>query len=290
VSLATTSAASVASSSSSSRAVAVSPPSETPLMPEPAPAIGSPGDALSLLYLFEDRDQDLGVEEGTSKIASLQAQRNQEFQKETQAIAKEDEAAKHRSFWDNLGSLFSDIAKVAGVVASIAAAVCSFGAATPIAVVAVAGAILSSASLADGEFHILQKLGVDPSIAGDIDLGMSLAGAACSMGAGMAAAGQSVSDAASAVSRVGSAASGAATVVQGASDVEAGEAQSDEERADADQVVAQAQSDHDLRLMQIVIDELQSADEESKQMLTTIANAKSTLDQTATDVAISVRG
>ena len=89
---------------------------------------------------------------------------------------------------------------------------------------------------------------------------------------------------------MGSAASGAATVVQGASDVEAGEAQSDEEQADADQVVAQAQSAHDLRFMQIVIDELQSSDEESKQMLTTIANAKSTLDQTATDVAISVRG
>jgi hypothetical protein len=259
-------------------------------MPEPTPPNGSPGDALSLLYLFEDRDQDLGVEEGTSKIASTQTQRNQEFQKETQAIAKEDDAAKHHSFWDNLGSFFSDVAKVAGVVASIAAAVCSFGAATPIAVVAVAGVILSSASLADGEFHILQKLGVDPSVAGWIDTGMAVAGAACSMGAGMATAGQSASEVASSVSRAGSVAAGAATVVQGASDVEAGEAQSDEEQADADQVVAQAQSDHDLRFMQIVIDEIQSSDEESKQMLTTIANTKSTLDQTATDAAISVRG
>jgi hypothetical protein len=290
VNTAATSAASVASSSSASGAAAGTPPPETSLMPEPAPAIGSPSDALSLLYLFEDRDQDLGVQEGTSKVSSLQTQRNQEFQKEQQAIAKEDEAAKHHSFWDNLGSFFSDLAKVAGVVASIAAAVCSFGAATPIAVVAVAGAILSSASLADGEFHILQKLGVDPSIAGGIDLGMSLVGAACSMGAGAAAAGQSASEVASTVSRAGSLAAGAATVVQGASDVEAGEAQSDQEQAEADQVVAQAQSDHDLRFMQIVIDELQSSDEESKQMLTTIANTKSTLDQTATDAAISVRG
>jgi hypothetical protein len=289
VNTAATSAASVASSSATSAAVSTSAP-ETSLMPDPGPAIGSPDDALSLLYLFEDRDQDLGVEQGTSQVASLQTQRNQEFQKELQAIAQEDEAAKHHSFWDDLGSFFSDVAKVAGVVASIAAAVCSLGAATPIAVVAIAGAVLSSASLADGEFHILQKLGVDPKLAGGIDLGMSFAGAACSMGAGMAATGQGVSEAAGIVGRVGSVVSGAATVVQGASAIEAGEAQADAEQAEADQVVAEAQSDHDLRFMQIVIDELQSSDEESKQMLTTIANSKSTLDQTATDAAISVRG
>ena len=252
--------------------------------------MGSPSDALSLLYLFESRDQDLGAKEGTTKISSLQTQRNQEFQKELKAVADADEAAKHHGFWDDLGSAFGDIAKIAGVVASIAVAVCSFGAATPIAVLAVAGAVLSSASMADGEFHILRKLGVDARVAGWVDTGISLVGSVCSMGAGMVSAGQGASDAASAIGRVGSAAAGAATVVEGAADIEAGDAQSDQEQAEADQVVAQAQSDHDLRFMQIVIDELQSSDEESKQMLTTIANSKSTLDQTATDVAISMRG
>lgn len=265
-------------------------PSSTTLMPEPAADLGSPGDALSLLYLFEDRGQSLDAEQGTSKISSLQTQRNQEFQKELQAIAQADEAAKHRSFWDDLGSVFSAIAKVAGVVASIAAAVCSFGAATPLAVVAVAAVVLSTASLADGEFHILEKLGVDPSVAGWIDTGMAVVGSACSMGAGIAAAGSAGADAASDIGRVGSVVSGATSIVKGASDIESGEAQADEEDAEADQVAAQAQSAHDLRFMQIVIDELQSSDEESKAMLTTIANAKGTLDQTATGVAISVRG
>lgn len=286
---AATSTASIASSSNASVPVPSASP-EVPLMPEPGTALGAPSDALSMLYLFESRDQGLGVEEGTSKIASLQTQRNEAFQKELQAIAQADEAAKHHSFWDDLGSAFGDIAKIAGVVASIAVAVCSFGAATPIAVLAVAGAVLSSASMADGEFHILQKLGVDPGVVGWIDTGMAAAGAICSMGAGMASAGQGASSAVNMVSRVSSAAAGAATVVKGASDIEAGEAKGDEEQAEADEVVAQAQSDHDLRFMQIVIDELQSSDEESKQILTTIANTKTTLDQTATNAAISVRG
>ena len=286
---AATSAASVASSANTPGATEGTPPSAISLMPEPAP-IGSPGDAMSLLYLFEDRDQDLGTKEGSTQISSLQTQRNQEYKKELQSIAQEDEAAKHHSFWDDLGSVFGDIAKIAGVVASIAVAVCSLGAATPIAVLAVAGAVLSSASMADSEFHVLEKLGVDPSVVGWLDTGMAMAGAVCSMGAGMASAGQGVSSAVNTVGRFGSAAAGAASVVQGAADIEAGQAQGDEEQAEADQVVAQAQSNHDLRFMQIVIDELQSSDEESKQMLTTIANAKSTLDQTATDAAISVRG
>ncbi len=263
---------------------------EPPLLPDPTASALGGGDPLSLIYLFEAKDQTLGVEQGAHKIASLQTERNQALQKEQQAIANEDDAAKHHSFWDNLGSVLGDVAKVAGVVASIAAVVCTFGAATPVVVLAVAGAVLSSASLADGEFHLLQKLGVDSKTAGWIDLGMGVAGAACSMGATLASGARAASEATNIVSRAATVTSGAATIGQGSAVIEGGEAQADGEQAAADAVSAKAQSDRALRFTQVVLDEIQRSDGQSKQILSTLAATEGTLDQTATNAAIGIRG
>jgi hypothetical protein len=262
---------------------------EPPLLPEPTSVVGT-ADPLALLYLFEAKDQTLGVEQGTSKIAALQTERTQALQKEQQAISREDDAAKHHSFWDDLGSVLGDVAKVAGVVASIAAVVCTFGAATPIVVLAVAGAVLSSASLADGEFHILHKLGVDPSTAGWIDVGMGVAGAACSMGASLASGAQATKEAATVVSRAAAVTTGAATIGEGSAAIEAGEAKSDGEQAAADEALAKAHTDRSLRFTQRVIDEIQTSDDESKQILGTLAATKESLDETATNAAMAVRG
>src|ERR1700722_1528897 len=110
------------------------------LLPPP----GALSDPLSMIAYFQSNDQQLGLDEGTKRIQGLQKETQQAFQKEQQAIADLVQAEQHKSFWDSLGGVFSEIAKVAGVVASIAAAVATCGAGSPLAAVAVAGAVMST--------------------------------------------------------------------------------------------------------------------------------------------------
>ena len=67
---------------------------------------------------------------------------------------------------------------------------------------------------------------------------------------------------------------GVTAVGGGVATIESGQAQAAIDRADADQVVAEALSDHYLRSIQTVIDEVQDSDEKSKQILKTIVAAK----------------
>jgi hypothetical protein len=158
------------------------------LMPDPDMTALAGHDALSLMYFFEAKDQSLSVDGGTARIQGLQAERNRSFVQERQAIAKEDDAAKQGGFWGDMGHILGDVAKVAGIVAAVAVTVCTAGTAAPVAALAIAGILLSSASFVDGEFHVLQKLGVDPKAAGWVDTGMAVVGAVCSFGAGAASA------------------------------------------------------------------------------------------------------
>ncbi len=263
---------------------------ETPLLPDPLSTMTGGADPLAFLYLFEARDQTLGVQQGSQRVSALQTERDQALQKEQQAITNEDNAAKQHGFWNDLGNILGDVAKVAGVIASIAVAVVTLGGATPLAVLAVAAVVLSSVSMADGEFHILQKLGVDPSVAGWIDLGMAVAGSVLSAGTSLAAGAQAASSAANVVGVAASATAGAATMGQGAVTIEEGEAQSDGDRAVADEAAAQSGSQQALRRMQMIIDEVQSSDQESQKLLATIAATKEILNDTATSAAIAVRG
>jgi hypothetical protein len=242
------------------------------------------------MYLFESKDQQENVNGGTARIRGLQTERAQALQKELAAIQQEDEALKHKSFWDDLGSVCGEIAKVAGVVASIAAAVATCGAAAPLAAVAIAGAVLSTAAFADGELHVLRSLGVDDKTAGFVDMGMAVTGALCSAGAGLAAGPQAASSTVSYVSRTAAVVTGVTAVGSATSTIEAGQEQANVDRADADQVVASALSDHLLRSIQRVIDEVQDTDEKSKQIMKTIATTKGIANQTVTIAAGSIRG
>jgi hypothetical protein len=262
----------------------------TSLLPEPVLGELNHSDALSLLYVLEAQDQELGVHEGAAKVSGLQTERDQALQKEKQAIQNEDDAVQKKSFWDDLGGVLGDVAKIAGVVASLAAVVCTAGAATPIAALAISGVVLSAASLADGEFHLLQKLGVDQSTAGWIDVGMGVAGGVACFGAGIAAGVQASASATSVVGRIATATSGVATIGQGASVIEQGEAQSKSERADADVALEQSESQQALRVMQLVIDEVRESDEQSKQIMDTLVAAKGTINSCATNAASAIQG
>jgi hypothetical protein len=268
------------------------PPNGEPMSLLADPAVGALAgtDPLSMLYLFESKDQQLGVDEGTKRIASLQTERHQALAQEQQAIQKAIDAQKSRSFWDDLGSICSEVAKVAAVVASVAAAVATLGAATPIAALAIAGAVLSSASFVDGECHVLRALGVDDATAGWIDSGMAIGGAVLSFGTGIAAGGRAMSSTLAAVNRAGAVVAGVGEIGRGALTIEAGEALARGDQAAADQIAAQARSDHAQRLMQSVIDDTRSSDQDAQRSMGTIAGTKTIQDQTALSAATAVRG
>jgi hypothetical protein len=266
------------------------PASQQCLLPAPDASCPPGFDPLSLIYFFESKDQGLNLEVGSERIQGLQAERNQALTQERQAIENEDGAAKSHGFWSDLGNVLGDVAKVAGVVASIAAAVCTAGAAAPIAALAVAGVLLSSASFVDGEFHVLQKLGVDQKTAAWLGTGMTVAGALGSFGAGVAAGAQAASSAASIVARTASVTSGAASMAQGASTIETGLTQAAYDQSTADEAQAEAQSAHALRFMQAVIDEAETSDDASKEIMTTIVVTKGIQDTTAVDSATAVGG
>jgi hypothetical protein len=279
---------------------AAAPDSRVSLLPEPPVGALGASDPLSVMYLFESKDRNDELSTGTERVRGLETERAQALQKELAAIQQEDEAVKHKSFWDDLGSICGEVAKVAAVVASVAAAVCTCGAAAPLAAVAIAGAVLSTASFVDGEFHVLRALGVDDKTAGLVDMGMSIGGALCSGGAALAASAQAAASGAAATIQTSSVVgvvkttalvvTGVTAVAGGVATIESGQAQADIDRADADQVVAEALSDHYLRSIQTVIDEVQDSDEKSKQILKTIASTKAIQNDTAAIAAGSIRG
>jgi hypothetical protein len=256
--------------------------SASSLLPEPAPSALAGADPLAMLYLFESQDQQLGVDEGTKQISALQTDRHQALQREQAAIAQAIAAEHDHSFWDDLGSVFGEVAKVAAVVVSVAAAVVSCGAAAPLAAVAIAGAILSTASFVDGEFHVLRSLHVDANVAGWIDTGMAIGGAICSAAAATGAMGV--------VERGGAIVAGAGAVGDGAARIAAGQAQGRADQAAADQIAAQAVSDQSLRRTQIVLDDTQSSDTAARRALGVIADTDTIQNETTEAAAAAVQG
>jgi hypothetical protein len=260
------------------------------LLPDPAAGALAGADPLSMLYLFESTDERLGAEAGASQIQALQGERHQALQQEQQAIQQAIDAQKNHSFWDDLGSICSEVGKVAAVIASVAAAVATLGAATPIAALAIAGAVLSTASFADGELHVLRSLGVDEKTAGLVDMTMSLSGAALSCGSGLWAGGRVASSTLSILSRTSVAVAGIGQVGRAASGIAAGQAQAQGDQAAADQIAAQARSEHALRLTQLGIDRTASSDQESRRIEATIANTISIRNETTEAAAAALRG
>jgi hypothetical protein len=256
------------------------------LLPPP----GALSDPLSMVAYFQSNDQQLGLDEGTKRIQGLQKETQQAFQKEQQAIADLVQAEQHKSFWDSLGGVFSEIAKVAGVVASIAAAVATCGAGSPLAAVAVAGAVMSTAGFADGELHVLQALGVSADVAGMIDVGLSIGGAATSVGAGLASGAATASSTASIVGRVAAGTAGVGMVGQGAGAIGSGLAVRDADKADADDFAAEARQSGLRRLVTQVLQQVQDANQQSSQILDTVMSTKRIEQQTSLVAAAGQKG
>jgi hypothetical protein len=261
------------------------PSSDGPLLPDPSDAT-VPDDPMSWLYFVLSKDQTLTLDEGAKKVAAMKTERSDELQKLLDGIQQAIEASQDHSFWDSLGDVFGGIAKVAAVVASIAAAVATAGAASPLAAIAIGGAVLSSAAFVDGQFHVLQKLGVGTEAVGVLDTSLSIGGAIGSVGAGLVS---GASGLASVLSRGSTVVGGIADIARGGTMIEAGDAQARGDGALADQIRSRAHLDHLQRMILLLIDATKRSDQQSTSAKQVIFATKTTLNDTMLGVT-SMKG
>jgi hypothetical protein len=254
------------------------------LLPPPA-ELGA--DPMTMLFLFQSKSQDLQMNASSGEVKGLEAERNNDLNKEQQALANEAKAAKHKSFWDKLGSVCADVAKVAGVVASVAAAVATCGAGTPLAAVAIAGAVMSTAGFLDSETNVLQKLGVSAKLATIVDSALGVGGAICSVGVAGAV---GAVNAARVVTTTAAVVSGVGEVGSGVSAIGSGYAQRDEDRADATAVGAEADQNNLERMITRLVQEAKDSDDQTNQILDTIAGTKNIENQTSLAAATAMKG
>ncbi len=278
---------------SSSNPAAGAPPAVPPILPPPTGGEGSI-DALSILFLVESKDRDLNLQRGKGDVTSAQKSQHDALAELEKAISDANEAAKHHSFWDDFGGVFATVAKVAAVVASVAAAVATAGAATPLAALAIAGACLSTAGFIQGEFHVLEKLGVSPEAAGWIGTGMSLgAGALATSGtaaAGAAETGGSATDGVAQVARGGATVvAGAATVTSGIAHIESGRFKAKQDHALADASMDDATWRMLQRRVAVLLDELRDSDQSSGRVLDRMGKTMIAKAETAT-MAVQWKG
>ena len=271
----------VSTTSGPAEASATGAASSASLLPSPADV---PSDPLSMLYYCESKQQQLATNDGQKHVESLQSKQAQAFKDEQTAIQKEVDAAQHKSFWDQLGSTFGEVAKAAAAVASIAAAVATVGAATPLSVLAISGAVLSTAGFADGELHVLKQLGVSDKMAGIVDAVLGAAGGGASLGA--AAFAGTTTAAVTATTVVG----GVAVIGASASQIGTGLAQAADDRATADETAAQADQDTSLRMAQQTLSSMKDSAEAADAYLNTITQTKTTQNDTMLDAAKATGG
>jgi hypothetical protein len=194
-------------------------------------------------------------------------------------------------FWKDLESVGSEVAKWGAVVGSVALSVVSCGAGAAVAVLAIIGAVLCTAGTVESESHVLEKLGVNAEAAQWIGVGLSVAGAICSCGAGFASAGSAAESAASAVTRgarvaatVTDVAAGAGGVVKGAAHIEVTDFQAQAQEAEADVKEAEAETKQIDLLVQIVLGAMKDIYKSSESVVSDLASAET--ENLDTNVAV----
>ncbi len=251
------------------------------LLPSPADI---PSDPLLMLSYCESRNGQFATSDGQKAIEGQDKTREKALKDLHAAIQAEVYAAQNKSFWDQLGNVFGEVAKAAAVVASIAAAVATCGAGSPLAALAVSGAVLSTAGFADGELHVLKQLGVSDQTAGIIDIALSAGGA----GASITAAG--LANVSSVVERTASVVGGVGAVGAAAGGLGSGLAQASGDRAVADELSAEAQQQAMDRLTTRTLEVMKDASDQTTAAMQTIAKTENIKTDTGMAVATALQG
>jgi hypothetical protein len=84
--------------------------------------------------------------------------RREAWDRQLEAMRQQEEAEKDSSFWGDVAGTLGTVAKVAGCVAAVALAVSTAGAGTPVACLAISGALASCTSVAQSECGVLDHV------------------------------------------------------------------------------------------------------------------------------------
>ena len=240
------------------------PSGQASLLPEPQPL--SDDDAMAGFLALESRSRSVSLSRAVRNIGALRQERRVEWEKQKAALCEAAKAHEDSGFWGGIGEICGTIGKVAAVVTSVAAAVTTGGAGLPFAL-AVAGACLSTAALAQGEFQILQELGVDGKTAGYIELGLVAGGVICTgaavwMTAPSATQSERVADT---MKKVSTATAGAATITAGVAIGKKYAADAKTEDCYADAAAAHLEETRLDRMLARILDELEESERSYRQ-------------------------
>jgi hypothetical protein len=214
-------------------------------------------DAMVVLLMTEEQDRNQTLADGRADLQALKARIQEALVRMREALKKAAEAKQKSGFWGKLGGSLGGVGRWAAVGVAVVVAVGTLGAAAPVAALAIAGAVLSTAAACQGQWHVLESAGLDGAQAGMLGLGMSLAGAACTLGAG----GFNCSGLAELATDAGEVAAGTAAIGEGVADVEQAYAERDAGYADADAQQARADQAQAQRLIQWVLEHLEDTED-----------------------------
>lgn len=151
----------------------------TSLLPSPA-SDAMPADAMSMVYQLMQKQREANLDMGKTQVESRKADKEIQMAAQRQALADEAEAKESAAKWGILGK----VASVIAIAVSAVASVFSCGAASGLLV---AATVLSTMAFVEGETNALGKMTGNAENSKWFTLGLGVASAICSGGAGIAA-------------------------------------------------------------------------------------------------------
>ncbi|CAN5677841.1 hypothetical protein BH09MYX1_BH09MYX1_61150 [soil metagenome] len=148
------------------------------LLPAPS-ADAMPGDAMSMLYQLMQKNRETSMDAGKQQVESRKQDKEIQIAAQAAALAQAEDDKASAEKWGILGK----VASVIAIAVSTVASVCSCGAASGLLI---AATVLSVMAFAEGELHALGKLTGNEENSKWFTLGLGVASAVCSGGAGIA--------------------------------------------------------------------------------------------------------
>jgi hypothetical protein len=227
------------------------------------PSGDAESDALLILLMVQGQDRDEALASGRADVQQLKTRIQQALAQMKAALKKAAEAKKKSGFWGKLGGSLGGVGRWAAVGVAVVVAVGTLGAATPVAALAIAGAVMSMAAACQGQWHVLEKTGLDPTQAGMLGVGLSVAGAACTLGAS----GFGCGGVADLATDAGEVAAGSAAVGEGVTNLEQAFADRDAGYAQADAQQARADQAHAQQLIQWVLENMEDTEDQHERQI-----------------------
>ncbi len=149
------------------------------LLPPPS-SDAMPADGMSMIYQLMQKQRETNLDMGKQQVESRKADKEIQMAAQAKALADEADAKESAEKWGILGK----VASVIAIAVSAVASVFSCGAASGLLV---AATVLSTMAFVEGETHALGKMTGDVENSKWFTLGLGVASAICSGGAGIAA-------------------------------------------------------------------------------------------------------